>query len=107
MGRELFVRHISEKATEDDLRRLFGVVGRVVSVRLLMDPETGRFKGCGFVKMGSDAEAREAITTLDDALLIDRVISVCEARPQEKKGDKSPAYKGAGGANGRPRRQRK
>lgn len=107
MGRELFVRHISEKAREDDLRRLFGVAGTVVSIRLLTDPETGRFKGCGFVKMASDAEAREAITTLDDALLIDRVIAVSEARPQKQKVDKAAGFKGEAGQNGRPRRQRK
>ncbi len=107
MGRELFVRHISDKATEDDLRRLFGVAGTVVSVRLLTDPETGRFKGCGFVKMANDAEAQEAITTLDEALLIDRVIAVSAARPQKQSVDNSAGHKGGGLRNDRAPRQRK
>jgi RNA recognition motif-containing protein len=98
MGRELFVRHISDKAAEDDLRKLFAVAGTVTSVHLITDPVTGEFKGCAFVKMATDSEAREAITTLDGALLINRVIEVSEARPQKQQGGKS------GGNYGRPGR---
>ncbi len=106
MGRELYVRHISEKATENDIRKLFGVVGAVSSVHLVIDPETGQFKGCGFVRMATDKEALEAVTTLDGALLIDRIIAVSEARPQKQKGSKSGGYKGRPGEDGRPRRRR-
>ncbi len=102
MGRELFVRHISEKATENDLRKLFAVAGAVSSVHLVIDPETGQFKGCGFVRMATDKEAQEAISTLDGALLIDRIIAVSEARPQKQK---SGAYKGQRRPD-RPRRRR-
>src|SRR5512136_3123401 len=85
MARELYVRHISEKAGEYELRKLFAIAGTVVSVHLVSDPDTGRSKGCGFVRMASEEEAREAISTLDGALLIDRIIAVSEARPQKAK----------------------
>ncbi len=107
MGRELYVRHISEKATESDLRKLFGVEGTVVSVHLITDPETGQFKGCGFVRMASDDEAREAMATLDGALLLDRVIAVSEARPQKQQINKSGGYKGKAGRDDRFRHRRK
>ncbi|HYS42816.1 MAG TPA: RNA-binding protein, partial [Geobacteraceae bacterium] len=67
MGKELYVGHISEKATENDLLKLFSVVGTVTSVHLITDPQTGEFKGCGYVRMATDAEAKEAIETLDGA----------------------------------------
>ena len=104
MGKELYVRHISDKASENDIRKLFSVVGTVVSVHLITDPETGQFKGCAFVKMATDNEAQEAITTLDGALLINRVIMVGEARPQKQKVGKPGGYKGTSSQDGRSRR---
>lgn len=111
MGRELYVRHISDKATEDDLRKLFSVSGTVTSVHLVTDPDSGNFMGCGFVRMANDAEARDAMETLDGALLVDRTILVSEARPQKQqgkpgaKGGKRPGggfgRKGPGGPGGR------
>jgi RNA recognition motif-containing protein len=107
MGRELFVGHISDKAEENDLLKLFAVAGRVVSVHFVTDPETGKFKGCGFVRMASDEEAREAISTLDGALLINRVITVSEARPQKAKTGDSRGYKAKPGKGSYSRRVRK
>ena len=107
MGKELFVRHISDKATEEDIRKLFSVAGTVVSVHLATDPETGQFKGCAFVKMATDNDAQEAITTLDGALLINRVIIVGNARPQKQKTRPSGGYKGKSGQDNRPRHGRK
>lgn len=107
MGRELYVRHISDKATENDIRKYFALAGRVVSVHLVTDAETGQFKGCGFVRMGSDEEAVEAIATLDGALLIDRVIAVSAATPQKKTGAKTAPFKGKRGQDNRPPRRRK
>jgi len=103
MGKELYVRHISDRATEDDLRKLFSIAGTVASIHPITDPETGQFKGCAFVKMSTDGEAKEAITTLDGALLINRVILVGEARPQKQKGNKPGGYKGKSGQGSRPR----
>lgn len=107
MGRELYVRHISDKATENDIRKLFSVAGTVSTVHLITDPDTGHFKGCAFVKMASDNDAKEAITTLDGALLINRVILVEEARPQKQKPGKSGGYQGKSGKDGRARSGRK
>ena len=106
MGKELYVRHISDKATEYDLRKLFEVAGTVASVHLITDPETGQFKGCGFVKMATDSEAHEAIITLDGALLINRVIAVSEARPQKQKGAKYSGSQVNPGRNYSTRRQK-
>jgi RNA recognition motif-containing protein len=117
MGRELFVRHISANATEEDLFKLFSVCGTVNSVHLVTDPETGKPTGCGFVRMASDAEAKDALESLDGAMMRDRIIIVAEARPQKpqlKPGGRRPGGFGggrpggsgsgrpAGGGSGRP-----
>jgi RNA recognition motif-containing protein len=85
MGKQLYVTNISFQATEDDIRRMFSVAGTVRSVKLLTDLQTGKFKGCGFVEMATAAEAKEAIETLDEVLLIDRLLTVVEARPSKPK----------------------
>lgn len=61
---------------------MFSVVGTVKSIRLLKDPSTGKFNGRAFVQMANAAEAKETITTLDGALLGNRLIEVCAARPK-------------------------
>ena len=83
MARDVYVANISFEATEEDLRNLFSVSGTVKSVRLLNDPRTGLFRGTAFVQMANAAEAKDAIVTLDGALLINRVISVTEALPKK------------------------
>jgi RNA recognition motif-containing protein len=85
MAKELYIGHMSYQATEEDLLRLFSVVGTVTSVHIITDPESGKSKGCGYVRMATEAEMKEAVETLDGALLIDRVITVSEARPQKPK----------------------
>jgi RNA recognition motif-containing protein len=85
MARDVYVANISFEATEDDLRNLFSVSGTVKSVRLLNDPRTGLFRGTAFVQMANAAQAKDAIVTLDGALLINRVISVTEALPKKPK----------------------
>ncbi len=107
MGKELYVRHISDRATENDIYKLFSVAGTVASIHLITDPETGQFKGCAFVKMATDSEAQEAISTLDGALLINRVIMVGEARPKNPKPGKSRGYQGKSGRDNRAGRSRK
>ncbi len=83
MARDVYVANISFEATEEDLRNLFSVSGTVKSVRLLKDPRTGMFRGTAFVQMANAAQAKDAIVTLDGALLIDRIISVVEALPKK------------------------
>jgi RNA recognition motif-containing protein len=89
MGKMLYVTNISFVATEDDIRTMFSVAGTVRSIKLLADPQTGKFRGCGFVEMSSDAEAKEAVDSLDEVLMIDRLLTVVIARPSKPK--ESPA----------------
>ena len=83
MSKELYVGKISLEATEEELRKLFSVAGTVTSIHLITDPQSGEFKGCGYVRMATVEEARDAIITLDGARLRNRIITVSEARPQK------------------------
>lgn len=83
MAKELYVGHISENAYEEDIRKLFSVMGTVTSVHLIVDPETREFKRCGYVRMAADVDPNEVVETLDGAYLVDRVITVSIARPQK------------------------
>ncbi|MHB8707587.1 MAG: RNA recognition motif domain-containing protein [Desulfuromonadales bacterium] len=98
MSKDLYVRHISAEATEEDLRKLFAVSGKVTYVHMVKDAKSGEFVGCAFVKMSSEAEAKDAIVTLDGALLGNRTILVSEARPQKPKGRQPQgSFPGKGG----------
>ena len=94
MSKELYVGSLSYETTEYDLEKLFSVSGRVTSVHLIVDLKTGEFKGCGYVRMSTEAEAKDAIDSLDGAILIDRKITVSLARAQKMK-------PGGGGLRGR------
>jgi len=83
MGNRLYVRNISFKATEEDVRGLFAGIGEVVSINLMTDARTGKMKGFAFVEMASDGEARKAIEALNGTLLLDRPLSVSEANTQQ------------------------
>ena len=82
MGVEIYVGHISGSVTEDELRKLFSVAGTVTSVHLVKNPGTGQYRGCGYVRMSTDDEARESIDLLNGALLGDGQIVVKEAPPK-------------------------
>lgn len=82
MTKDLYVRNISPQATEEDVRKLFSVAGKVSYIHLITDIKSGAATGRGYVKMASEAAAKEALNILDGARLIDRVIAVSEARPQ-------------------------
>lgn len=94
MAKELYVGHMPYEATTEDLRKLFSVAGTVTSVHIITDPVTGKSKGCGYVRMSSEAELQEAIDCLDGALMIDRVITVSIARPQKPGLSKNPRQGG-------------
>jgi len=85
MSKDLYVRSISAEATEEELRKLFSVCGKVTYIHMVKDAKSGGFAGCAFVKMASEAEAKDAISTLDGALLINQTIVVSAARPQQPK----------------------
>lgn len=101
MSKELFVRDISFDAGEEDLRKLFSVIGRVTSVHLITDKQSGQFRGSAFIRMSSEAEAKAAINDLDGTLLLNRCISVQAARgkgvppplPTEPEAEKRPKHK--------------
>lgn len=98
MGRKLYVGNLSYDNTSEDLEQLFGAHGTVESATVIMDRETGRSKGFGFVEMASDDEAQSAISALDGQDYGGRTLKVNEARPREGGGG------GGGGGGGRPRR---
>ena len=102
MAKELYVGHISEQATEEDLRKLFEIMGVVTSVHLIVDEQTGEFKRCGYVRMLSEVDLDEVVETLDGTYLIDRCIVVSIAKPQKDRPAKSPYVKRKPLAGARP-----
>jgi len=85
MEKKLFVGSLSFNTTEDALRDLFSQAGTVESVAIIVDRNTGRSKGFGFVEMSSSEEAEKAKEMFNGKELDGRTIMVDEARPMEKK----------------------
>ena len=102
MAKELYVGHISEQATEEDLRKLFELMGVVTSVHLIVDEQTGEFKRCGYVRMLSEVNLDEVVETLDGTYLIDRCIVVSIAKPQKDRPAKTPYVRRKPAVGGRP-----
>jgi RNA recognition motif-containing protein len=98
---DFYVGNISFEATEEDLRKLFELAGKVRSIHLITDNKSGLFKGCGFVKM-ADVKVREVIDTLDGTLLINRQIEVSEAKPQDPGAAKPAGKRGKPGPSDKP-----
>jgi RNA recognition motif-containing protein len=96
MGKKLYVGNLSFNTSDGDLEQLFAAHGTVQSVQIIMDRDTGRSKGFGFVEMGSDAEAQTAIQALNGKEVEGRALTVNEARPREERGGG-----GGGGGGGR------
>ena len=80
---KLFVAGIPFSLTDAELGDAFAVVGTVTSAKVIMDRETGRSRGFGFVEMSSDEEAQEAISQLDGTKIGGRQVNVTIARPRE------------------------
>lgn len=95
MAKELYVGHLSEQTTEEDLYKLFSVMGVVTSVHLIVDPESGEFKRCGYVRMLANVDLKEVVETLDGAYLVDKVITVSIAKPQNERPAKAAKTRGA------------
>lgn len=85
MATKLFVGSLAYSVTDDELEQFFAVAGKVESAKVIIDRETNRSKGFGFVEMSSDDEAKAAIQQLDGKELNGRPIAVNEARPQERR----------------------
>jgi RNA recognition motif-containing protein len=99
MGSKLYVGNLAYGITDSDLERIFGEHGTVQSAQVIMDRDTGRSKGFGFVEMGADAEAQAAITALNGTEVEGRTLTVNEARPKTEGGG-GGARGGRGGYGG-------
>lgn len=86
----IFVGNLSYNTTEDDLRAAFEQYGRVDSSRIIVDRETQRSRGFGFVEMSNHAEGEAALRGLEGYRLDGRPLKVNEARPREERGDRRP-----------------
>ena len=91
MGKKLYVGNLPYGVGDSELQQMFGAHGTVQSAQVIMDRDTGRSKGFGFVEMGSDQEAQTAIAAMNGKEVDGRTLTVNEARPKE----------GGGGGGGR------
>jgi RNA recognition motif-containing protein len=104
MGRKLYVGNLAYGISDSDLEQLFGAHGTVQSAQVIMDRDTGRSKGFGFVEMGSDQEAQAAIQALNGKEVEGRALTVNEARPKTEGGRGGGGGRGYGGGGGGGRR---
>ncbi|MBU6225582.1 MAG: RNA-binding protein [Burkholderiales bacterium] len=100
MGNKLYVGNLPYSVRDSDLEQSFGQFGAVTSAKVMMERDTGRSKGFGFVEMGSDAEAQAAIEGMNGAPLGGRSLVVNEARPMEPRPPRSGGGGGGGGYGG-------
>ena len=102
MGNKLYVGNLPYSVRDNDLEQSFGQFGSVTSAKVMMERDTGRSKGFGFVEMGSDAEAQAAIEGMNGAPLGGRSLVVNEARPMEPRPPRTGGFGGGGyGGGGR------
>ena len=100
MGNKLYVGNLPYSVRDSDLEQAFGQFGSVTSAKVMMERDTGRSKGFGFVEMGSDAEAQAAIQGMNGQPLGGRGIVVNEARPMEPRPPRGGGGYGGGGRSG-------
>jgi RNA recognition motif-containing protein len=97
MGKKLYVGNLSYSVTDASLREMFQPHGAVASAQVIMDRDTGRSKGFGFVEMESAQEAQTAIGAMNGKELEGRALTVNEARPKESGGGRGGSGGGGGG----------
>lgn len=97
---KIYVGNMPYGASSEDLAALFGQYGHVAEANVIMDRETGRSKGFGFVDMPNQSEANEAVDALNSSQMQGRTLRVSEARPRNDRGPRRP---GGGGGGGRDR----
>jgi cold-inducible RNA-binding protein len=100
MGNKLYVGNLPYSVRDEDLQQSFGQFGAVTSAKVMMERDTGRSKGFGFVEMGSDAEAQAAIAGMNGQPLGGRSVVVNEARPMEARPPRTGGGFGGGGGGG-------
>lgn len=92
----LYAGNLAYETSEDALKKLFGQYGEVTSVNVIIDRDTGRSKGFGFIEMPNAGEAKQAILALNGSELDGRNIKVSEAKPQERREGRRRAFGGRG-----------
>jgi cold-inducible RNA-binding protein len=100
VAKKLYVGNLSFGVSDSDLQNLFQPHGTVQSAQVIMDRDTGRSKGFGFVEMASDEQAQAAITTLNGQDNNGRALTVNEARPREDRGNRLAGSRGNGSFDG-------
>jgi len=100
MGKKLYVGNLPYSVGNNDLQRLFEPHGSVVSAQVIMDRDTGRSKGFGFVEMGNESEAQAAIADMNGKEVEGRSLTVNEARPKPENGSHRSS-RGYGGRRSR------
>lgn len=100
MAKNLYVGNMSFSTTEDQLRQVFAQYGTVTKVQLIMDRETGRPRGFGFVEFNNDEHAKAAMAALSGANVDGRNLTVNEAKPREGGGGGGGGGGGRGGRGG-------
>jgi RNA recognition motif-containing protein len=102
VGKKLYVGNLPYSATDSGLQAHFSQCGTVESAKVIMDRDSGRSKGFGFVEMSTDAEAEAAIQKLNNQVMDGRPLNVSEARPQAPRsgGGGGGGYGGGGGGGG-------
>jgi RNA recognition motif-containing protein len=99
VGNKLYVGNLAYSVRDASLQTAFAAFGRVVSAKVMVDRDTGRSKGFGFVEMGSDAEAQAAMQGMNGQAIEGRAVVVNEARPREERPG-GGGYGGGGGGGG-------
>ena len=100
MGNKLYVGNLPYSFRDEDLQQAFAAHGSVSSAKVMMERDTGRSKGFGFVEMGSDAEAQTAINAMNGQQFVGRGLVVNEARPMEPRPPRSGGFGGGAGGGG-------
>ena len=100
MGKKLYCGNLSYNCSNSDLDQIFGEYGTVQSAEVIMDRDTGRSKGFGFVEMSTDEEAQAAIAGVNGKEHDGRTLTVNEARPKEPRGGGGGGRGGYGGGRG-------
>ena len=100
MGNKLYVGNLPYTVRDEDLQQSFSEFGSVTSAKVMMERDTGRSKGFGFVEMGSDAEAQAAIEGVNGQNFGGRNLVVNEARPMEARPPRTGGFGGGGGGRG-------
>jgi hypothetical protein len=97
VGTRLYVGNLSYSVSNEQLEELFGAYGQVKSAQVIMDRDTGRSKGFGFVEMADGGGAQAAIDGMNGKDIDGRALTVNEARPREERGGGGGGYGGGGG----------